>query len=65
MLVLERKLNEAIVLDGNSKITVLEVRGNRVKLGIEGPVEAWREERIPGLPPEVHSDPLDAELVAS
>lgn len=37
MLVLSRKLNEGIVIDGNITVTVIEVRGNRVKLGIIAP----------------------------
>jgi carbon storage regulator len=46
MLVLTRKLNESIVIDGNITVTVVEVRGNRVKLGIAAPVEVpvMREE---------------------
>jgi carbon storage regulator len=46
MLVLTRKLNESIVIDGNITVTVVEVRGNRVKLGIVAPVEVpvMREE---------------------
>ena len=46
MLVLTRKLNESIVIDGNITVTVVEVRGNRVKLGINAPVEVpvMREE---------------------
>lgn len=35
MLVLSRKLNEAIVIAGNIKIIVVEVRGDKVRLGIE------------------------------
>lgn len=37
MLVLTRKLNEAIVVDGEVEITVLQVRGNRIRLGIAAP----------------------------
>lgn len=39
MLVLSRKLNEAIVIDGRVTVTVVAVKGNRVKLGIEAPAE--------------------------
>jgi carbon storage regulator len=39
MLVLSRKKAEAVVIDGGIKITVLEVRGNVVRLGIEAPSE--------------------------
>ena len=46
MLVLTRKLNESIVIDGNITVTVVEVRGNRIKLGIVAPVDVpiMREE---------------------
>lgn len=37
MLVLTRKLNEKIVIDGHTEIQVLQVLGNRVKLGIRAP----------------------------
>jgi len=46
MLVLTRKSGEKIVIDGGIEITVLEVRGNQVRLGIEAPqgVLVLREE---------------------
>jgi carbon storage regulator len=39
MLVLSRRRGETIVIDGNIEVTVLEVHGDRVKLGFRGPVE--------------------------
>jgi carbon storage regulator len=39
MLVLSRKFNESIVIDGGIKITVVEICGNRIRLGIEAPRE--------------------------
>jgi carbon storage regulator len=39
MLVLSRKPGEAVVIGGNIEITVLEVHGDRVKLGLCGPVD--------------------------
>ena len=39
MLVLSRKRNESIVIDDNIVITVVEVRGDKVRLGIEAPRE--------------------------
>lgn len=39
MLVLSRKLNEAIVIAGNIKITIVKVRGDKVRLGIDAPKE--------------------------
>lgn len=37
MLVLSRKLNEAIVIGGKIVVKVVEIRGDRVRLGIEAP----------------------------
>jgi carbon storage regulator len=37
MLVLSRKPGEKLVIDNNITITVLEVVGNRVKLGVQAP----------------------------
>jgi carbon storage regulator len=39
MLVLSRKKNESIVIDENIVITVVEVRGDKVRLGIQAPRE--------------------------
>jgi carbon storage regulator len=46
MLVLSRKLNESIVIDGNIEITVVSIRGNQVRLGFNAPdsVGILREE---------------------
>ena len=59
MLVLTRKKNESIMLGEEIKITVLDIRGDSIKLGIEAPKEltvlrselyqAVKEE-IPGQP---------------
>jgi carbon storage regulator len=37
MLVLARKLGEKLVLGDNIVITVLQVRGNQVRLGVQAP----------------------------
>lgn len=39
MLVLSRKLSESIVIDGRITVTLIEVQGNKVRLGIEAPRE--------------------------
>ena len=46
MLILTRKQNESVAIDGNIKVTVISDRHGQVKLGIEAPddVEIWREE---------------------
>ncbi len=40
MLVLTRKIGERIVIDNQVVIEVLQVKGNRVRLGIEAPAGA-------------------------
>lgn len=55
MLVLTRKAGEEIVIDGRMRICVVQIRGNRVRIGIEAPEDvriqrqelAFRPEREP------------------
>ena len=46
MLVLTRKVNEAIVIAGQVRVIVAEIQGERVRLGVEAPrdVRVDREE---------------------
>lgn len=46
MLALSRKKNEALIINNNVEITVLEIKGEQVKLGIEAPrdVPIYRKE---------------------
>ena len=48
MLVLSRKLNEKIVIDGNIVVTIVKIDRNQVRIGIEAPahVPVFREEII-------------------
>ncbi len=39
MLALSRKKNEALIINNNIEITVLEIKGEQVKLGISAPKE--------------------------
>ena len=39
MLVLSRKKNESIVINNDIKIVVVEIRGDKVRLGVEAPKE--------------------------
>ena len=50
MLVLARREGEAIVIDGEIVVAVLEIRGNQIRLGIEAPkgVPVWRKELLVG-----------------
>ncbi|MFM7389627.1 MAG: carbon storage regulator CsrA [Vampirovibrionales bacterium] len=46
MLVLSRKIGETIVIDNNIQITILDVRGDNVKVGVAAPrhISVHREE---------------------
>ena len=46
MLALSRKKNEAIVIDNNIEVTILEIRGDQVKVGIAAPkdIPIYRKE---------------------
>ncbi len=50
MLVLTRKAGERIVIDGSIVVEVLEIQGNRVRIGIQAPsgVTILRQELIVG-----------------
>lgn len=39
MLVLSRKKNESIVINSDISVTIVEIRGNKVRLGIVAPKE--------------------------
>jgi carbon storage regulator (csrA) len=46
MLILSRKIDEQIKIGDNITITIIEVRGDQVKIGVEAPksVKVFREE---------------------
>ena len=50
MLVLSRKLNEKIVIDGEIVVTIVKIDRNQVRIGIEAPghIPVYREEIMPG-----------------
>ena len=56
MLVLSRKENERLIIDGKIIVTVVRVAGGKVRIGIEAPpeIDVRREELL--------SRPLDAEM---
>lgn len=39
MLALSRKKNEAIIINNNIEITILEIKGDQVKIGVSAPKE--------------------------
>ena len=60
MLVLSRKIGEEIIIDGDIRIIVNRISGNRVSLAIEAPsdVRVMRGE----LQPETTTVPMNVEL---
>ncbi|MDE7015680.1 MAG: carbon storage regulator CsrA [Kineothrix sp.] len=46
MLALSRKKNEALIINNNVEITILEIKGEQVKIGITAPkeVSVYRKE---------------------
>lgn len=58
MLVLSRKLNEKIVINGNITLTVVKLDKNQVRIGIEAPhdVTILRQELTPFERPFVAAD---------
>ena len=59
MLVLSRKLNESIVINDNVVVTVLGVKGDTVRLGINAPLE------IPDHRQEVYEKMQNEEVLMS
>lgn len=57
MLVLSRKLGESIRIGNNIEVTVVEVKGNRVRLGItaDRSVSVVRSELLAGGTPSVET----------
>ena len=39
MLVLTRKIGESIFIDQNVKVTILEVKGDKIRVGVDAPRE--------------------------
>ena len=37
MLVLSRKLNESIIINDSIRVTIVEIRGDKIRIGIEAP----------------------------
>ncbi|MFS0827629.1 carbon storage regulator CsrA [Pseudomonas phoenicis] len=39
MLILTRKAGETIVINDNIRVTVLQVKGNQIRIGVEAPAD--------------------------
>ena len=59
MLILTRRISESVIIGDNVKITVLGVKGNQVRLGIDAPksVTVHREEIFQRIQGEAGKDP--------
>ena len=56
MLVLSRKAFEGLVINGNIRVQVRRIRGNRVRLAIDAPPDVRISREKPQLPDTVHRD---------
>jgi len=67
MLVLSRKKNESIVINNDITVTVVEIRGDKVRLGIVAPKEVpvHRQEVFDAIHGKTASEPAPAPTVAA
>jgi carbon storage regulator len=67
MLVLTRKKNESIVINDVIKVTVVEIRGDKVRLGIEAPreIDVHRQEVYEQIHGKHHHDEPHHEATAA
>ena len=67
MLVLSRKKNESIVINDDITIVVVEIRGDKVRLGVEAPKEVpvHRREVYDAIQHGQHGATVDAPTKAS
>jgi carbon storage regulator len=67
MLVLSRKPGEEIVIGNDIRVTVVEVKGGRVKIGIQAPndVAIFRSELRDWIEPKVTRKPDDTPIPTS
>jgi len=62
MLVLSRRLNQAIVIAGEVRVTVLAITPSRVELGVEAPKEVMVDREEIHLKRQVEGDHSSSEL---
>ena len=65
MLILTRKVSETLMIDDNITVTVLGVKGNQVRVGINAPkeVSVHREEIYMRIQAERNASPVEASLL--
>ena len=65
MLVLSRKKNESIVINSDITVTVVEIRGDKARLGIVAPKEVpvHRQEVFDAIHGKAGSEPAPATVV--
>ena len=61
MITFNRKLNETIMIDDEISVTILNIEGDQVKVGVEAPkyIEIYKEEIYHLLNPEAHMNADD------
>lgn len=66
MLVLSRKKNESIVINADITVTVVEIRGDKVRLGIVAPKEVpiHRQEVFEAIHSKPGAEPAPSTVVA-
>ena len=67
MLVLSRKKNESVVIDDRIVLTVVEIRGDKVRLGIVAPKEVpvHRQEVYDAIHGKDSTDPAPSTVVVN
>lgn len=46
MLVLSRKRDEGLIIEGPARLVVVSIKGDKVRLGVEGTAKVLREELV-------------------
>jgi carbon storage regulator len=67
MLVLSRKKNESIVINNDITVTVVEIRGDKVRLGIVAPKEVpvHRQEVYDAIHSKANAEPAPSTVVVT
>ena len=65
MLVLSRRLNQAIVIGGEVRVTVLAITPSRVEIGVEAPREIMVDREEIHLRRQIESNPSRTDLTSA